>query len=247
MATFILISGAWHGAWCWEHVVPRLVLAGHRVLTPDLLGTGLDQTPPAQVTLDLWAEQIANLIQTEMEPCILVGHSRGGIVISQAAERVPDRIASLVFLAAGLVHNGDSLLAASNRLMPGFGSDVVTMNPDDGSYSANPGVVRSRLYNKTEPRCAAEAEERLRPDPAAPLTDTLELSRERFGAVPRAYIETLEDQVVPIELQRAMLKDMPCDPVISLASDHSPFYSDPQGLTDALLSVAARAIPYAKP
>lgn len=56
---FVLIAGAWHGAWCWERVIPLLAAAGHRVLAPDLLGMGEDPTPLAGVTLASWADQIA--------------------------------------------------------------------------------------------------------------------------------------------------------------------------------------------
>jgi pimeloyl-ACP methyl ester carboxylesterase len=205
-----------------------------------LLGTGSDPTPLAQVTLNMWADQVADLIRNEPEPVILVGHSRGGIVISEAAERVPQRVQSLVFIAAGLVPDGDSLLAASNRLVPNFGLDMITMHPD-GTYTVNPDQVRSRLYNKTDPEWAARAEARLQPDPTNALTEALHLSGERFGAVPRAYIETAEDRTVSIDLQRAMQEYMPCGPVFTLNSDHCAFYSDPHALTRALLSIDGSA------
>ena len=240
MATFVLISGAWHAGWCWERVVPLLSDAGHRVLAPDLLGTGLDRTPLAHVTLAQWADQIADVVRSEPEPVILIGHSRGGIVISEAAERVPERVRSLVYIAAGLVPNGDSLLAVSNRFVPDFGLDMVTIH-SDGTYTVNPDQVRPRLYNKTDPTWIARAEARLQADPANTLTETVHLSAERFGSVPRAYIETTEDRTVFVELQRAMRNDMPCDPVLTLNSDHCAFYSDPQALTRSLLSIASSA------
>jgi pimeloyl-ACP methyl ester carboxylesterase len=60
----------------------------------------------SEITLDLWACFVANLVKQQVEPVILVGHSRGGIVISQASEYVPDRIAALVYLTAFLVPGG---------------------------------------------------------------------------------------------------------------------------------------------
>jgi pimeloyl-ACP methyl ester carboxylesterase len=164
-------------------------------------------------------------------------HSRGGIVISEAAERVPERIRSLVFIAAGLVPDGDSLLAVSNRLVPDFGLDMVTMRPD-GTYTVNPEQVSSRLYNKTDSAWVAKNQARLPPDATNALMEPLHLSAGRFGSVPRAYIETSEDRTVPIELQRAMQKDMPCHPVFTLDADHCAFYSDPEGVAQALLSIA---------
>jgi pimeloyl-ACP methyl ester carboxylesterase len=236
MATFVFVAGAWHAGWCWERLVPLLTNAKHRVLTPDLLGTGADKTPLAEITLARWADQIADLLRSEPEPVILVGHSRGGIVISEVAERVPDLIRCLVFVAAGLVQDGDSLLAASRRLVPDFGTDIVTMWPD-GTYTINRDVVQPKLYNKTEMEWVERALARLQPDPTNTLTECLHLSEDRFGSVPRSYIATIQDGVVPIDMQRAMLQQMPCNPVITLDTDHCAFYSDPKGLSEALLSI----------
>ena len=109
MATFILIHGAWHGGWCWERVVPLLEAQGHRVLAPDLPGMGNDHAPLNTITLDTWARFVADLIRQQNEKVILVGHSRGGVVISQAAEYVPKHIQGLIYLAAFLIPKGETL------------------------------------------------------------------------------------------------------------------------------------------
>ena len=59
MSTFVLIAGAWHGAWCWQRVAPLLQAAGHQVRTPELLGMGEDNTPLAEVSLGGWADPTA--------------------------------------------------------------------------------------------------------------------------------------------------------------------------------------------
>src|SRR3990172_12780518 len=84
MSTYIFVHGAWHGGWCWYKVVPLLERAGHRVLAPDLPSLGKDKTPVSEVSLALWAEHLCRLLEAEREPAVLVGHSRGGIVISEA-------------------------------------------------------------------------------------------------------------------------------------------------------------------
>ena len=94
MSTYLLIHGAWHGAWCWYKVIPRLERAGHRVVAPDLPSLGIDRTPVAQISLDTWTDSICGLLDAQDEPVILVGHSRGGILISQAAEKRPEKIVS---------------------------------------------------------------------------------------------------------------------------------------------------------
>jgi pimeloyl-ACP methyl ester carboxylesterase len=103
------VHGAWHGGWCWHRIVAGLRRASHRVLAPDLLSLGVDRTPPAGVTLGRWTEQIATLVRSESDPVILVGHSRGGIVLSEVAESLPDRVRALVYVTAFLLENGRSL------------------------------------------------------------------------------------------------------------------------------------------
>ena len=83
--------------------------AGHRVDAPDLAGLGTDRTSLADITLATWRDQIAALVDAALEPVVLVGHSRGGIVISEVAEARPDKIARLVYLAAFLLGDGESI------------------------------------------------------------------------------------------------------------------------------------------
>lgn len=104
MSTYVLIHGSWHGAWCWDKVVSILVKEGHTVVAPDLPGHGNDKTPIAKVTLRAYADHVCEVINTQSEPVILVGHSMGGIVITQAAENCPDNTQKLVFLTALPTH-----------------------------------------------------------------------------------------------------------------------------------------------
>jgi len=238
MATFILIHGAWHGGWCWERVVPLLEAAGHAVLAPDL--PGMEQHPGAlgEDVLGEWAEFVAGLASRAQAPVILVGHSRGGVVISEAAERVPDRIARLVYLTAFLLEDGQSL------------NDVASRHPDIGpgpfiGPADDPARVTVELepsiaifYNRMFPDDARAATARLVPEPLAALTTPISVSEERFGRVPRAYIECTDDRAISLEMQREMQTALPCDPVITLDCDHSPFYSAAPQLAEALLRMA---------
>ena len=110
MSTFVLIHGSWHGAWCWYKVIPRLERAGHRVIAPDLPSLGKDKTPISRVSLRLWTESVCQVLDAETEPVVLVGHSRGGMVISEVAESRPEKIKTLVYLCAFLLWNGESVM-----------------------------------------------------------------------------------------------------------------------------------------
>jgi pimeloyl-ACP methyl ester carboxylesterase len=231
--TFVLIAGAWHGAWCWDRVTPLLRAAGHRVLTPELPATGADRTPPAEVTLESWARFVADFVATETEP-VLVGHSRAGIVISRAAELAPGNIGRLVFVSAYLLPNGASMAAEARadrgslvpaHMIPAESGLTCTLRGD---------IVRDAFYGDCDDETVAFAAARLTPEPLKPLVSAVKVTPERFGAVPRTYIECTRDRTVTLESQRRMQHTWPCEPVVTLESDHSPFLSHPRELARAL-------------
>ncbi|MGE0741751.1 MAG: alpha/beta fold hydrolase [Hyphomonadaceae bacterium] len=237
MTTFAFVAGAWHGAWCWQLVTPLLEAAGHRAIAIELPGMGADTTPLAGVTLQSWARFVADRIEAEAEPVVLVGHSRGGIVISQAAEFAPTRIERLVYLAAFLLPSGQTLLGAASADRSEDMPHVLVMAPDGTSMIA-PDALQPRFYNTTPAALVDRAAAWITPEPMWVLNEPLALSEACYGAVPRAYIETLQDNAVAHTLQRRMQAELPCERVITLDTDHSPFFSAPQTLADALLELA---------
>ena len=111
MATFVLVHGAWHGGWCWKRVRPLLESRGHLVFTPTLTGLGERSHLLARETgLETHIADVVNVIRwEELSEVVLCGHSYGGMVISGVADRVPDRIRSLVYLDAFVPSDGQSL------------------------------------------------------------------------------------------------------------------------------------------
>lgn len=240
MANFILIHGAMHAGWCWERVVPLLARHGHHVSAPDLPGMGETSLPAADVTLEAWSHFTADLLHHQPDKSILVGHSLGGMVISQAAEFAPDRIATLVYLTALLPRNG---LSAFNLTRGEDQPDLharMQLRPsqDGATVSADPSDARRFLYGETPNEWAERAVSRLKPQPLAPLQTSAALSETNFGGVPRVYIECLRDRIIPLSLQRAMHSASPCGTVLAIDTDHSPFYSAPEETAAHLMQIA---------
>src|SRR5262249_11659973 len=86
MSTYLLVHGAWHGAWCWYKIIPRLQAAGHKVIALDMPGHGRDWRPPGEITMQDYVDTITRALDAEAEPAVLVAHSRGGLVATHAAE-----------------------------------------------------------------------------------------------------------------------------------------------------------------
>jgi len=237
MSTFVLVHGAWHGAWCWYKVVPRLRQAGHRVLAPDLPSLGRDRTPVAEISLDRWADSICKVVEAAVEPVILVGHSRGGIVISAVAERVPKRIAMLVYLTAFLLRDGETLLEVAQTADSSLVVPNIVVADDHASMTVPGDAAQEAFYGECSPEDVVLASMLLAPEAIAPNSTPLRVTDSRFGSVPRVYIECLRDKAIPVALQRRMAHDSPCEIVASLDSDHSPFLSTPGPLVDHLLAL----------
>jgi len=238
MATFILIHGAWHGGWCWDRLVPLLRAQGHEVLAPDLPGMGNDPRGLGADPLGEWADFTAELVAAAQAPVILVGHSRGGLVISEAAERVPDGVAMLVYLTAFLLAPGQSLAEVAERYPEVGPARAIRPTEDPGRLDVDREEVLPIFYNRCSDEDARAAARRLVAEPLAALTTPLRISEARFGRVPRTYIEATDDRAISLRMQREMQAALPCQAVITLDADHSPFVSDPSALARALLQLA---------
>jgi pimeloyl-ACP methyl ester carboxylesterase len=235
---FVLVHGAWHGAWCWERLVPALEAAGAGVTTLDLPGHGEDDTPLDAVTLDAYADRVEHTVRELDRPVELVGHSMGGAVVSAVAERLPRHVTGLSYLCAFLLRDGESLAAVGATDPDAELNDAVVRDADSGGLIVPREAARRIFYGDCPADAARAALDRLRPQAVAPLRTPLELTDAAFGRVPRAYLLCTEDRAVSPALQRRMIDALPCDPVVELPTGHSPFLADPRRLADDLVGIA---------
>jgi pimeloyl-ACP methyl ester carboxylesterase len=236
MTIFILVHGGGHTGCCWDAVVDQLTTAGHHAFAPDLPGMGSDPTPPQDVTLEMTGEFIAALARRQSEKVILVGHSLGGITISDAAERAPESIVGLVYVAAVLLPNGAEWMC--NLMRNGKLPEGLSLSDDGAALTVDPEHARELFYNGCDDADVQEALAHLVPQPTRPMRDRLTLTSGRFGAVPRAYIETLHDNAFPLATQRSQQAVLPCRPVFTMKTGHSPFLQAPDALTAHLIAAA---------
>jgi pimeloyl-ACP methyl ester carboxylesterase len=233
MAVYILVHGSWHGAWCFEKIIPLLEAKGHRVLAPDLPGHGNNQTPIKEITLKSYVDCVIEQIDQVTEQVILVGHSMAGVVISQVAECYARRIQKLIYLTAFIPQNGQSMFDVAAIQPPTRFVKFMRQDIENNAFHFDLKALKGFAYHQCDDALLETIKPRLCVEPLAPSNTPVKLG-ENFAKVPRVYIECEEDQAILIATQRKILESIPCQ-THTLKSDHSPFYSQPEKLAEILL------------
>jgi pimeloyl-ACP methyl ester carboxylesterase len=234
--TYVLVHGAWMGAWAWNAVAEDLRAGGAEVAVVELPAHGQDATPLAELGMNTYVDRVVEAIDAQDRPVVLVGHSMAGMVIAQAAEARPERIRTLVFASAYLPQDGQSLLDLAYQ-----DADAITghhlVYHDDGTVGVAAEALAEVFCHDCDADALSELEAGYRAEPGMPLGEPVSLTEARFGSVPRVYIETTADRAVSVGLQRQMVAATPVERVISLATSHTPMLADPAAFVSALLSL----------
>ena len=224
----LLIHGAWQGAWVWDALTPLLTAAGYTVDAPDL---------PDRATLD---DYVAFLSVRLPHPAIVIGHSGGGVVASQLAEARPDSVLGLVYLAGIMLPSGTGFSEVVAPLLPDHpeasGISPFLQWSADRMYSTVPPEAACDIFLQDVPREAAMAAgRRLTPQYEPGRSTVPHLTAQRFGAIPRLYVEALHDRSVVLAAQRRMQALTPGADIVSLPTGHAPHVADPAATAAAIL------------
>lgn len=234
----VLVHGAWSESRAWDRVADELRARGHAVVAVNLPGHGPDATSPKDLSLTGYADAVFKALPVDGR-ALLVGHSMAGMVISMVAERAPERVSKLVYVAAYLPRNGESLYQLS---MQDKDSDVGKFWRQDDPKTYSPATIaREGLIatfcaecNPADQRYLLESH---KPEAVPPLATPVILSAERFGRVPRAYVHTRDDRAVSLGLQQQMVTASGgANPVITLASGHMPMLTQSKACADAIVA-----------
>lgn len=179
--TFVLVHGAWHGGWCWTPVAEELRGHGHRVHQPTLTGLGERQHLSSEsVDLDTHVTDVMNLIKYEdLTDLVLVGHSYAGFVITAVANRMPERVAKLVYLDAFLPDPGDSFQSIT-------GLDLQLHSTSEGVAP----LLGAAELGIRDPVLQAFVEARLCPHPLASMVQPLDYDPAKLAALDALYVLT---------------------------------------------------------
>ena len=235
--SFVFVPGAYHGKWCWDQIIANLVEDGYKAVAIDLPAHGNDTTKISNVSLSLYIDKVVGVINELDKPVILVGHSAGGMTISGVAERIPEQIKALIFVSAVIPQDSETLLSVKDPNPSGIQFYEIS---DDGSYATVIPEMGEKVFYHDSKKDPSTYVERLNPEPIAPLTTPIELSQQRFGSVPRYFVECTQDRVLSIDLQKLWQQRSPCKQVYTMETGHLPFLAKPNEFTEIILNIANR-------
>ena len=226
--TFVLLHGAWHGGWCWAEVADILRGRGHRVTTPTQTGLGeRAHLMSGEIDLEVFGQDLINHLTCEdLTDVVLVGHSFGGSPISIAAERVPDRIARLVYLDARVIEAGETPFS-------GFPEHAVTARRQAAAGGVAIPAPSAAAFGVLDPVQAAWLEPKLTPHPLRTFESPLPIQGSPGGDLPKEYVICTDPIYELLEDTRHRVRAFGW-PIREIATGHDAMVSAPQALADLL-------------
>ena len=231
MADFVLVHGAWHGAWCWSRVLPPLWAAGHRAFAVSLTGVGeRAHLLSKHVTLDTHIADVASVIEAEeLLDAVLVGHSYAGIVITGVADRLAARLRHLVYVDAAVPLPGESWSSGHSAETQATRRRAIAESgvllPPDPSLFGLAGADRAWVAR------------RLTPQPGGVYDAPLHFDAARVAALPRTFVDCNAPALATIAVMRQRVRAEPGWTVAEITTGHDPMVSAPQALIEILLTI----------
>lgn len=235
METIVLVHGAWMDKSSWDKVIPFLQRSGSEIITLDLPGHGKDNTPPEKLSIRTYAEAVKNAIGYRTD-VVLTGHSMAGMVISQTAELIPDKLKKLIYIGAMLPASGDSLLSLAAQDSLSQLSPAIIPTEDNLRLDVKKEKIISIFCEDASEDIKADVLKNFRTEPARPYGDTVTLTPDNFGRIEKTFLYTVNDRAITFDLQKKMVKKNGLSKTYELDSSHTPFYSMPEKVSEIILN-----------
>jgi len=237
-STIVIIHGAWSSASDWIHVTEDLVAAGNPVISINLPGHGSDNTAITGISLKLYIDEVKKAVG-DKQNVVLVAHSFGGIVGSQVAEQIAPQIKKIIYIAAYVPKNGESLLSlAQTDAESHIGKSLIVDEKAGIATVRKEGVADVFMADAPAP-VADYVSNNIKPEPLAPLATPVTLTDGKFGKINKVFVHSLNDHTIGYSLQQKMVKDAGIQRLYSLPSSHTPFIMFPHVLAQ-IIAVEAK-------
>lgn len=235
MNHYVLVHGAWGEASEFEEVMKLLSADGSTVIALDLPGHGNNYKPIHKVTMDAYVQRVIEAINDLDQKVILIGHSLAGMVISQVAENLPNKVARLVYVCAMLPKNGDTGLGLMQSDKEGQLLSKVIFSEDRTFATLKAEDIRNILLHDADDKHIKKMLPKFSMKQATqPFMAPAQLSANNFGTVPKHYIRASLDKVLSLSLQDEMIANWKVAQVSTLASGHFPLISMANSLCEVI-------------
>jgi len=234
MASFLLIHGAFRGAWLWERLMPLLMKGGASPIAYDLPGHGDRSGDRKGITMSTYIDDVVDFIHKEnLKDLVLVGHSMSGIIISKIAETMPERVKHLVYLAAVVPRNNEALIDLLTK------ERQAVLRPQQGKVHElfeTPEQLRQMYFTDLEGEAKEYFVRQLTPQPLAVFFEHIPFKQFPDIDLPRTYIMGLRDQSLPPDLTKGFAERLKVEPV-PVDAGHDLMVSRPAEVADILIRV----------
>ena len=232
MKRILFIHGAWGGAWEFEEIIETLNQKGLHAHAIDLPGHGQNKASIPEVTMEAYVSQVIEAIQAIDGQIILVGHSLAGAIISQVGERIPEKIERLIYVAASLPKNGESVFGLMSSDPEGQLLSKIVFSEDKSFATIELEDIKDLLLHdvKETERVTSLAPKLEIKQATEPFMAAIELTEAAFGSIPKSYIRASLDKVMSTSLQDRMIAGWNVEQVFTLETGHFPMMSQPESL-----------------
>lgn len=244
-ANLVLIHGAWAASWVWAELRPLLERQGVKTLALDLPGTAANPANTDELSLEACVRYVEQRCAELSGPLFLVGHSGGGVIATQVAEQLHMRLSGVIYIAGMMLPSGLGFAQLCADLSPcePTASGIGPFLQWNAEHSASrvPPAAACRIFLHDLPVAQARVlAERLDWQPEATRSLVAQWTADRFGRLPRLYVEARQDRSVVLAAQRRMQALVPGAEVASLDCGHVPQASAPSALAEALIPFVQR-------
>lgn len=234
--TYVLVHGAWADESAWGFVRNQLAIHAN-VVVVNLPAHGADNTYGVGIGLNHYVKTVTDTINKQDGKVILVGHSMAGVIISQVAENIPDRIDKLIYVSAYLPKNGESVQSINTAYYENKPPDIFEFNNDYSLISIKKDLIPKVVCADCPDYMKDVLKKYHRAEPVKGFNDTVNLSN-NFSKIPKYYISTKNDNAVPYDLQQKMIKaNSNIIKVFEMNTSHLPFVVQSEEFLKILTSI----------
>lgn len=236
--TLILVHGALLTSSAWMSVQSYLQTHGYNVVTVDLPGRADDDIPASDVSIYSSAEKLCQVAELQQGQVVLVGHSQGGAVITQATHRCGSKIKALVYVAAVIPLNGEKAFDMLNDEDGRNFDKCATLDKNTGLYKINyDGPLKEMFMDDATTEQARRAINNMTAEPVRIGDEVLKYNEKIFSMIPKFYIETTDDKIISFATQKNIQSKVQLKKIYTMKTGHSPFVSQPKKLGGYLTEI----------